>query len=72
MMKDATEFSAAKITDDLLLARKLESIHSFSDSVSRRFPVPKTIINEPTTFIACKNTKDAMGYVALDMYHSLP
>lgn len=71
MMKNTTELSVAKITDDLLLAGVLGSIESVSNFVSSRLTVRETINTEPILFNACKTTKHSMGSETPGVQHYL-
>lgn len=71
MESDASTLSVAKITDDLLLAGTREFIQKLSNSLSNRFSVRKTIIDETILFNGCRIRKERDGSVTLDMQQYL-
>lgn len=57
----------AKVTDDILMAGTKEAMQQFSEEISSRFTVSKTIIDAPVKFNGCDIAPHADGSIELSM-----
>lgn len=69
--RDEITLMVAKVTDDFLVAGKLEYIHEFMDRLQQRFTVGKVVVDERFHFNGCEIEQDQSGNIRMSMIRYL-
>jgi len=57
----------AKVTDDLLIARRVQLMNQCIEALSKRFEVGKSLVDSPFHFNGCEVEQDTVGNIILAM-----